>query len=163
MQETLNILLDITTETLDDTRSMAYNLRPPILSAMGLTVAIQVLVEKMRDSSKLKIALKMDESVDGVVPKELDINIYRILQESFNNVVKHSKATKIYLKIIRKAQSLEILFQDNGIGFNQNAGVNGQGIIGIKERVALLGGTINITSETGAGTQILIQIPIVKL
>ncbi|MCP9747390.1 7TM diverse intracellular signaling domain-containing protein [Lacihabitans sp. CS3-21] len=163
MQETLNILLDITTETLDDTRSMAYNLRPPILSAMGLTVAIQVLVEKMRDSSKLKIALKMDESVDGVVPKELDINIYRILQESFNNVVKHSKATKIYLKIIRKAQSLEILFQDNGIGFNQNVGVNGQGIIGIKERVALLGGTINITSEIGAGTQILIQIPIVKL
>lgn len=104
----------------------------------------------------------MDESVDGVVLKDLDINIYRILQESFNNVVKHSKATKIDLKIMKKEAFLEISFQDNGIGFNQNGGVNGQGIIGIKERVALLGGTINITSEIGAGTQMLIQIPTQK-
>lgn len=163
MQEILYTLLDITTETLDDTRAMAYNLRPPILSTMGLTVAIQVLVEKMRDSSRLKIVLKMDESVDGVVHKDLDINIYRILQESFNNVVKHSKATKIDLEIIRKAQILEILFQDNGTGFNQNAKIHGQGILGIKERVALLGGKINITSEIGAGTQLLIQIPLHKL
>jgi signal transduction histidine kinase len=62
------------------------------------------------------------------------------------------------LKIIKKASILEILFQDNGIGFNQNAKINGQGILGIKERVALLGGTINIVSDIDAGTQLLIQI-----
>ena len=160
MQDTLHTLLDVTTDTLDDARAMSYNLRPPILSTMGLTVAIQSLVEKVRGSSDLKITLKMEQSVDGMIHKDLDINIYRILQEGFNNAVKHAKASKIDLKIIKKGKFLEIHFQDNGIGFDQNEQVNGQGILGIKERVTLLSGTINITSEADSGTLLYIQIPI---
>ena len=102
----------------------------------------------------------MEQSVDGMIHKDLDINIYRILQEGFNNAVKHAKASKIDLKIIKKGKFLEIHFQDNGIGFDQNEQVNGQGILGIKERVTLLSGTINITSEADSGTLLYIQIPI---
>ena len=102
----------------------------------------------------------MEQSVDGIIHKDLDINIYRILQEGFNNAVKHAKASKIDLKIIKKGKFLEIHFQDNGIGFDQNEQVNGQGILGIKERVTLLSGTINITSEADSGTLLYIQIPI---
>ncbi|MCP9770927.1 hypothetical protein EGI22_23735 [Lacihabitans sp. LS3-19] len=161
-KETFNDLLEITTETLDDTRAMSYNLRPPILSTMGLTVAIQVLVEKMQNSSNLKIELEIKESVDGVVSKDLEINIYRILQEGFNNVMKHANATHIDLKIAKKEDRIEINFQDNGIGFKQNIKINGQGILGIKERVALLGGTINIVSDSGKGTLLQIHVPINK-
>ncbi len=160
MQDTLHTLLDITTDTLDDARAMSYNLRPPILSTMGLTVAIQSLVEKVRSSSELIITLKMEQSIDGIVHKDLDINVYRILQESFNNALKHAYASEIDLKIIRKFTFLEILFQDNGIGYNQNQQIHGQGILGIKERVTLLGGTIDITTEAEAGTLLYIQIPI---
>ncbi len=160
VQDTLHLLLDITTETLDDARAMSYNLRPPILSTMGLTVAIQTLAAKMKDTSNLKISLLMEQSVDGFVEKENDINIYRILQESFTNVIKHAKATKIDIKIIKNDSFLDISFKDDGIGFNQNAQINGQGILGIKERVALLRGTINIISEESSGTLLYIQIPI---
>ncbi len=159
-QDTFYALLDITTDTLDDTRAMSYNLRPPILNTMGLTVAIQSLVEKMRVSSNPKITLKMDTSIDGLVDKDLEINVYRILQESFNNVIKHAKAKKIALEILKKNHYLEITFQDNGIGYDQNSKMMGQGILGIKERVALLKGTLIINSNENTGTSIFISIPI---
>jgi two-component system, sensor histidine kinase LadS len=159
-KDTFHSLLDITTETLEDTRAMSYNLRPPILNTMGLTVAVQVLVEKMRNSSNLKIDLKMEESIDKLIHKDLEINVYRILQESFNNVVKHAKASKIDLKIVQKNNLLEITFQDNGIGYDQNSKTIGQGILGIKERVSLLKGALNISSEKNTGTSIFISIPI---
>ena len=163
MTDTLDSLLDITTDTLEDTRAMSYNLRPPILNTMGLTVAIQTLTEKMRISSSLKITLEMEQSVDNLIHKDLEINIYRILQENFNNVIKHAKATGIGLKIIQKGASLEITFQDNGVGYDQNAKMMGQGLLGIKERVALLKGSLNVISNENNGTLLFIKIPISKL
>ena len=163
MQDTLDSLLDITTDTLEDTRAMSYNLRPPILNTMGLTVAIQTLTEKMRVSSSLKITLEMEHSLDGLIHKDLEINIYRILQESFNNVIKHAKASEIDLKIIPKNTFLEINFKDNGSGYDQNANIIGQGLLGIKERVALLKGSLNIISNENTGTLLSIKIPISKL
>jgi two-component system, sensor histidine kinase LadS len=162
-EETLQMLLETTTETLDDARAMAYNLRPPILNTMGLTVAIQTLVEKIKASSNLKIQFKMEQSLDGLVAKENEINVYRILQESFNNVLKHAKASKTILEIDRKVNFLLITFQDNGIGYNLENSTMGQGILGMKERVALLKGSINIESKEGYGTQIYIKIPIRQL
>ena len=162
MKDTFDSLLDITTDTLEDTRAMSYNLRPPILNTMGLTVAIQTLTEKMRVSSNLKIALKMEQSLDGLIHKDLEINIYRILQESFSNVIKHAKASEINLKIVPKNTFLEITFKDNGIGYDQNANIIGQGLLGIKERVALLKGTLNIISNENTGTLLSIKIPISK-
>ena len=158
-EETLEHLLDITTDALEDTRSMSHNLRPPILNTMGLTIAIQSLVEKMKESSSMKITLEMTETIDAIVQKELEINIYRILQESFNNVFKHASATKIEIKIQKKEDELLIEFEDNGKGFNQNTAKYGQGIVGIKERVSLMKGTLLIQSEEKKGTHIFIKIP----
>ena len=162
VKDIFDSLLDITTDTLEDTRAMSYNLRPPILNTMGLTVAIQSLVEKMRNSSNLKITLTMDTSIDGLVHKDLEINIYRILQEGFNNVIKHAKAKKIDLVISPKNSFIKITFQDSGIGYDQNAKMMGQGILGIKERVSLLKGTLTINSDENTGTSILILIPILN-
>ena len=162
MQDTLDLLLDITTDTLEDARAMSCNLRPPILNTMGLTVAVQTLTEKMKKSSTLKIVLQMRNSIDGLVQKDLEINIYRIFQESFNNVIKHAKASKIDLEIFQKNNFLEISFKDNGIGFDQNLQFNGQGILGIKERVSLLKGTLTIVSDTNIGTSLYVKIPILK-
>jgi two-component system, sensor histidine kinase LadS len=158
-EETLEYLLDVTTDALEDTRAMSHNLRPPILNTMGLTVAIQSLIEKMKESSSMKINLDMKESIDGLVQKELEINIYRILQENFNNAFKHASATKIDIKIKKKTQELAIEFEDNGKGFNQNTAKIGQGLMGIKERVSLMKGTILIASEENKGTHFFIKIP----
>jgi two-component system, sensor histidine kinase LadS len=158
-EETLENLLDITTDALEDTRAMSHNLRPPILNTMGLTVAIESLVEKMKESSSMKINLEINEPIDGFVQKELEINIYRILQESFNNAFKHASAKKIDIKIQKNVEELLINFEDNGKGFNQNNAKYGQGIVGIKERVSLMKGTILINSEEKKGTHIFIKIP----
>ena len=160
LEETLQSLLEVTTEALDDTRAMSHNLRPPILNTMGLTVAIQSLVEKMRVSSALKINLDMKNSIDGLIQKELEINVYRILQESFNNAFKHSKAIKIEIFIEKIANELLINFRDNGKGFDQGKIQMGQGLLGIKERVSLMRGTFLIQSENKKGTKIMIKIPV---
>jgi len=160
LEETLESLLEVTTEALDDTRAMSHNLRPPILNTMGLTVAIQSLVEKMRVSSALKINLDMKDSIDGLIQKELEINVYRILQESFNNAFKHAQAIKIEIFIEKIANELRINFIDNGKGFDQGKTQMGQGLLGIKERVSLMRGTFMIESENKKGTKIMIKIPV---
>ena len=162
VEDTFRTLLDITTDTLEDTRAMSYNLRPPILNAIGLTAAIQSLVDTMRASLDTDIVLTMAESVDGLVAKDLEINIYRILQESFNNASKHARASNIDLTINRKIDAIDIAFQDNGVGYDQNTRINGQGILGIKERVALLKGSLTVTSNAESGTLLFITIPIQK-
>ena len=160
LEDTLESLLEVTTEALDDTRAMSHNLRPPILNTMGLTVAIQSLVEKMRVSTSVKINLDMKESIDGLIQKELEINVYRILQEGFNNAFKHAQATKININIVEKAHEIHINFQDNGNGFDQGKAKMGQGLLGIKERVSLMKGTLLINSEHQKGTQLRINIPV---
>ena len=105
----------------------------------------------------------MEHSLDGLIHKDLEINIYRILQESFSNVIKHAKASEINLEIIAKKAFLEITFKDNGSGYDQNANIIGQGLLGIKERVALLKGSLNIISNENTGTLLSIKIPISKL
>ena len=142
---------------------MSYNLRPPILNAIGLTAAIQSLVDTMRASLDTDIVLTMAESVDGLVAKDLEINIYRILQESFNNASKHAHASNIDVTITQKTDCFDIAFQDNGVGYDQNTRINGQGILGIKERVALLKGTLTVTSNAESGTLLFITIPIQKV
>lgn len=98
-EETLESLLDVTTSALEDARAMSHNLRPPILNTLGLTTSIESLVTQIRQSSSLQINLNMNASIDGLIKKDLEINVYRIFQEGFNNVIKHANATKINIKI----------------------------------------------------------------
>ncbi len=159
-KNTLESLMEVTTDALEDARNMSHNLRPPILNTFGLSVAIQSLVEKMRQSSTLNLHLDMPQPIDGLVDKNLEINVYRILQEGFNNVIKHSKASTVTIKIETIENFLQIIFQDNGTGFETKTAKSGQGLLGIKERVSLLKGTLIIESEIQKGTKILIKIPV---
>ncbi len=163
LEETLRMLLDITSDTLDDTRAMSHNLRPPILNTMGLTSAIKSLVEKNRSTSQLQIDFEMNDSVDGLIPKDLEINLYRILQESFNNTLKHSQATIIELHLNHTQDTIHLEFKDNGVGYDPKLQLHGQGLLGMKERVSLLKGELTVDSIIGKSTKINIQIPIQKL
>lgn len=161
-QAVLDSLLEVTTQTLDEARTMSYDLRPPILNTLGLSVAIQSLVNKIKTSSQINIDLNMPESIDGIIHKDLEINIYRILQESFNNIIKHSQASEVSLMLVIDKDVLHISLYDNGIGYNQKIVIGGQGLLGIKERVSLLKGFLKIRSEINEGTHIEVLIPIIK-
>lgn len=161
IEATLESLLDVTTDALDDARAMSHNLRPPILNTMGLSIAISSLVEKVKLSTDMDICLNMPESIDGLIDKDQEINIYRILQENFTNTLKHAHASTINLEVLREDKEISICFRDDGIGFDKNTALTGLGLLGIKERVSLLKGKMKLETENQKGTEILIKIPII--
>jgi len=104
------------------------------------------------------------DDIDGVFPKDAEINLYRIVQEGLNNIFKHSGASRASLLVRRDDRSVSLTIGDNGKGFSPSAtpgatGKGGFGLIGISERALLLGGAATIESTPNEGTAIQIVIP----
>ncbi len=146
-------------QAIEEVREIAYNLRPYHLDELGLTKAVESMLERVSESSPIDFACEID-SIDGFFIKEAEINFYRIAQECVNNVVKHSEATEAGVKIKRDIAELRLSIWDNGKGFDLNspaskrARQSGFGLAGIQERVRILGGKISINSIPNEGTNI---------
>lgn len=153
-------------EAIDEVRHVAYDLRPYQLDRLGLTRALQSMLEKIQDSGGLSIMSEIDE-IDNIFPKELEINLYRIVQESVSNIIKHAQATQARVMIKRGGREVSLTIEDNGRGFNpaeasaaetnNRRGAGGFGLIGIRERAYTLGGKTTFHSEQGKGTTVLIR------
>lgn len=154
---------EISTEStlaISEVREIAFNLRPYLIERLGLTKAIGAMLNKIADNFPLKIISAIDD-LDELFENEAEISIYRIIQESLNNVVKHAEATEVRVLIERDEQAITIKIKDNGKGFNPNLPdrkKSGFGLIGIGERARMLGGTFSIESENGIGTTVLINL-----
>jgi len=136
-------------------------LRPYHLDEIGLTDAIHSMIERVAGSSSIQFHANLD-SIDGLLPSEHEMSFYRVIQECINNVVKHSQAGNANVSIRRNARELVFRIEDNGKGFDvQQARSNkdhGFGLMGISERVRLLGGSDSIHSVPGTGTTITITL-----
>jgi signal transduction histidine kinase/ligand-binding sensor domain-containing protein len=148
-------------QALEEVREITNNLRPQLLDRLGLTKAIKAMLKKV--SGVIEIESEID-SIDNIFKENEEISIYRIVQESLNNVIKHSKATIVAVKIKRTENHVLIRVQDNGAGFVVEAAKSksgGLGLIGLKERSQLLYGELLIDSEIEKGTtiEVTIQIP----
>ncbi len=147
---------------IDEVREIAYNLRPYQLDRLGLTRALEAMLKKTADSNNIKFLLAIDE-IDGVFEKESEINLYRIVQESVGNILKHADATEARVSIKKGEREVLITIQDNGKGFQtdasplREAGRGGFGLFGIAERVRMMGGRHVITSSPGAGTTVTVR------
>ena len=158
----LNEISDATSLALDEVREIAYNLRPFQIDQLGLTKALESMLKKVAHASGIEFSIKMD-SIDGLYSKEAEINIYRIVQESANNIVRHSEATKADVEIKRDARGVTLRVNDNGQGFSHDStnGLRhgaGLGIAGISERARILGGKHEVHSAPGGGTTIIIKL-----
>ena len=147
---------------IEEAREIAFNLRPHLLDRLGLTKTIESMLGKVFTASDIEFEAEID-LIDGVLEKDSEILLYRIVQECANNIVKHSQATKAVLKIERADNNLTINISDNGRGFDPSASDNDLskrsfGLVGIAERTRLLGGKLNIESKLGEGTNISIII-----
>ncbi|MEK7725474.1 MAG: histidine kinase, partial [Acidobacteriota bacterium] len=143
---------------ISEVREIAYNLRPHLLDRLGLTKAVSSLLNKAADNLHLKMFLQIDE-IDGLFNSEAELSVYRIIQESLNNIIKHSEATEVRVSIERNEDLINIKIEDNGKGFDVNKkNQNGFGLLGMSERVRMLGGTISIKSEPDNGTITEIEI-----
>jgi signal transduction histidine kinase len=162
-RDQLNEIDSAAAYALEEVREIAHNLRPVELDRLGLTEAIQAMAQKVTDSTPIRLAVELDP-IDGVLSNEAEINLYRIVQESLNNIVKHSKASEAEVAIKRKNGTMQITIHDNGRGFvpgvtaTSHANGSGFGLVNIAERANLLGGKQIIHSVPGQGTTITINV-----
>lgn len=148
-------------EAIGEVREIAYNLRPYLLDRLGLTKAIETLLGNIAETGAIRVESVIDD-VDGIFPNETEISIYRVLQESLSNVLKHSDASRSTVLIRRNEHGVSIVVEDDGRGFDPSEHRYGKrpgfGLLGMSERVRLLGGTYTIESEIGGGTIVRIQL-----
>jgi signal transduction histidine kinase/streptogramin lyase len=162
--EQMEEIADAAEQSLGEVREIAYNLRPFQIDRLGLTSAIESLVAKV-DSPDLRFVAELD-NIDKLLLPELEINLYRIVQEGINNIIKHSHATKALIKITRNQGLIGVAIEDNGKGFDPNiprtsekGNSSGFGLLGIAERARIMGAAPVIQSAVGQGTRIEIRVP----
>ena len=161
VREQIGEIADAATHAIDEVREIAYNLRPHHLDRLGLTKAIDAMIEKIAAVNGIRFTKDLD-ALDGVFPSETEINVYRIVQEGVTNIVKHADASEASLTIKRTPRGVAITLRDNGRGFvrddRQATSGRGFGLVGIAERARLLGGEPVIESAPGQGTTIRITL-----
>ncbi len=148
-----------------DLRQLCSDLRPPTLDAHGLTAAIRSLAEEWAERHRIQLDLRIDPKL-GRLPEGLELSIFRIVQEGLNNIRKHAAANQVSLRVERTpTASILMRLTDNGQGLPKPidlaelSAARHFGLLGISERVALLGGTMQIDSPGAGGTVLQVEIP----
>ncbi len=157
--DTLSEVGNLADETIQEVRNITYNLRPQYLDQLGLTAAVESMIEKIAESSGINICLNIDKNIDNMFPKNDEINFFRIIQESLNNIVRHSGADEVFINIKKEDNLVLLKIRDNGKGFQASGVYGGTGITGMHERAKILNAGFNITSNE-TGTIIKLEYPI---
>jgi signal transduction histidine kinase len=145
-------------EAIANLRALVIDLRPPALDELGLEAALEALTQRARDSG-----LDIDSSIDlayeqGREPTRpvaaLETAVYRVCQEALTNATKHGHASRAVVEIHEDERTVRLTVRDDGAGFDPAVKTSGFGLLGMRERVELLGGTLDITSAAGGGTTV---------
>lgn len=164
----LQTMIDTIKTIINGMREIIYNLRPMSLDNLGLAVTIDAYCLQLKKNYDIEVNFQ-NSAQEPETPAIWKVTLYRILQEACGNVVKHAKATRIDIKLSQEMEQLRLEILDNGTGFDTkkmiepvNEQFHGFGLSMMKERVALLGGTIYINSVIGEGTTVSVTIPLTK-
>lgn len=159
-----DLITTVLSESIDKVRNLSLNLRPAILDDMGLSSALDWLSERQRRFSQLAVTSEIDPSIPRL-SDNAEISVFRIAQEAFTNVHKYSHADHVFVSCQIEGEYLQLIVEDNGIGFDVDAKLNrankGQslGLLSIKERAFLVNGLVNIKSTPEQGTRIELRVP----
>lgn len=151
--------LALVNESYDEMRSISHQMMPNALIKSGLASAVKEFIGKL-DKDKLKISLETI-GLNERLEEQTETVIYRVIQETVNNVVKHAEASKLAIQIIKDEEGISVTIEDNGKGFDKNKAnlKSGIGLSNIYSRVEFLKGTVDIDSTEGKGTLVAIHIP----
>ena len=147
--------------TINTVRRLASELRPGVLDDLGLVAAIEWQIEQFQMRSGLKC--HWTNNTDEVqLTRERATAVFRILQEILTNVLRHANASNLYVKLSRDKQCFELEVKDDGQGITESEIINSRslGLLGMKERALLVGGEVKITGSPGAGTSVLVRVPL---
>ena len=153
-------LRELVVSTLQDVRRLAVELRPSALDDFGLVPAVERLADTFRGQTGMQVDLESNLGEERL-PSEVETVLYRIVQEALTNVVKHARASRISILLTDKDGAVAAVVEDDGLGFNPKAtGDSGLGLVGMRERVGIVGGRIQIESAAGAGTTVVAEVPL---
>jgi two-component system sensor histidine kinase DegS len=154
-------------DSLQDVRKIIYNLRPMSLDDLGLVPTLQRFVLTFQTESGISVLFQTRGTAE--LKPVISLTVFRIVQEALNNAAKHSRAQNIIVNLEFLSEELKLHIYDNGIGFDteklkikSDDITSGFGLISMKERVELLSGEMNISSEPGKGTRLNIMIPFMQ-
>jgi signal transduction histidine kinase len=159
--ESVARLRELVVATLQDVRRLAVELRPKVLDDFGLVPALERLTESFAEQTGIDVDLEAGAITDRL-PAEVETAVYRIVQEALTNVVKHSHAQRVSVLVTRSDRRIKAVIEDDGTGFDPRAVDSGDGIglIGMRERIELLDGTLAVESSASSGTTIALEVPV---
>lgn len=152
-------LRDVASKTLDEVHDLSMRLRPRVLDDLGLAAALERLAHEWQ--ARYRIPVDIVVQLNERLPGEIETALYRIVQEALTNIARHAQAESASLLIEKHGDTVRAIVEDDGIGFdvNTNQGERHLGLLGMRERAELLGGTLIIESTPEQGTSIFIEIP----
>lgn len=154
-------LIEDTNHIINRMREIAQDMRPALLDTLGLVSALETHSKEFGLRTNLPVTFEADEDI----PKLSDVHsitLYRTLQETLTNIIKHSNATQVWVELSLDEENIILTVQDNGVGFGATF-INGMGISNLRERLALVGGAFNITSALSKGTIVSASLPLEKI
>jgi signal transduction histidine kinase len=155
------------TGAIERLRALITDLRPAALDQLGAGAALEALVERVERQSGLGVTLEIDLAYEsgrsaGRHTPEVEATIYRVVQEALTNAVKHANAGRVDVRVREDDDAIQIVVRDDGEGFDAAAVASsvGFGLLGMRERVTLAGGTLDVVTSPGAGTEIRARVPL---
>lgn len=159
MSTRLQEVSEMASTALREVRDIAQNLRPFQIDELGLTRSVAAVIRQCGDASEITFTSDLDD-IDALLPPEYQISFYRIIQETLNNIVKHSHATAATICLRYQGSRITLLVEDNGIGMEDTGkGRHGFGIHNMTERVRTMRGQLRLSSISGEGTRLQIELP----
>jgi signal transduction histidine kinase len=160
MRTAAHDLRQLVVATLQDVRRLAVELRPKALDDFGLVAALERLIHTFREGSGIETHLVAQLGTVRL-PSEVETTLYRTVQEALTNVVKHAEARNVSILLVRRDNVVTAVIEDDGLGFAPDeTREEGLGLLGMRERVALLDGRLTVESSGGTGTTIAVEVPL---
>lgn len=154
-------LRELVADALRSTRQLAFELRPTVLDDVGLRPALERLVANVAERSGLRIDLAAG-AVEGAqrLPPHVETVVYRVVQESLTNVVRHAHAQRVSIVVATHSHGLRVVVEDDGVGFDSATTEGTLGVRGMTERATLVGGSVEVTSSPEGGATVVLEVPL---
>jgi signal transduction histidine kinase len=167
LDEDFEGILDVVSETIEQIRDLSYRLRPAALDELGLPIAIETLVEEMAENAGLTALCQLNLKDHNLMP-EIEFVLYRITQEGMTNIIRHARAQHVEVALTIDEKDICLTIEDDGRGFSPDqfhtdGNTSHLGLISMRERAEMIGGTLDVYSAPGEGTTIQVKIPILKV
>jgi signal transduction histidine kinase len=157
-------MLDMLDETVASARRISMDLRPLMLDDLGLAEAIDWLVKEFKRRTGIEVHTRLGVGLRELSP-HLATTLYRIVQEALTNITRHAHATRVRVEMERSGGELELAIRDNGVGFpkeRRSRNPGSFGLLGIRERVLMLGGQISVGNAPEGGALLVLRVPMVQ-